>query len=193
MAQPAEPLSALENAFDRATAKIEKQELAARISALGSNDRRFLDYLIGFAKPVSESDMPYPFSDRQGKFQLGSQRRDERFLEWCATTGTRPDVAVVKAVTEDPQDIRFLARARNNDAAPVLLRALRSPNFLVMVAAAEGLGALGKPEYFDPLVAAAKAAPRELGSLFARSILEFKTEQAQSVAGELVAASQSGK
>jgi hypothetical protein len=180
-------IPSLERAFDRVQAKQDKQRLAAAISALGGDNPRYINYLSQYALLVVDDDLPDPLLlDSNGTFERGSQLRNPRFMDWCSIKGVKPEMALQRAIAEDPQDILFLAMAQKPATAPILLRGLRSRNSMVISFAAQGLAVLGDPKYFDPIVQAASRVPRSVAMFIAQAILAFKSERAIEAARALV-------
>jgi hypothetical protein len=180
-------IPSLERVFDRVRSKREKQMLAAALVALGADNPRYITLLSQYALLVIEDDLPYPLLlDSNGVFERGSHLRNRKFMDWCSTKGVTPEMALQRAIAEDPLDIRFLAMAQTPATAPILLRALQSRNWMVSSFAAQGLAVLGDSKYLAPVVEAANRVPRSVIMTFAQAILGFKSERSIEVARVLV-------
>lgn len=161
--------------------QLDKAKLAAAIVKLGDKDDAYWLFLVDLAKPALENDAPdFLNHDTGGKDLPGLSPEfvawtKSHKLEYSPTLGSLE----MDAVYLYPSEIMLLASAHDQRAVPLLRRALRSNNYLVKAAAAEGLAALQNKDAIPLIVAECKKAPADEAKLIARSLVYFDDTEAQ--------------
>jgi len=176
-------LPELRHIFDTSQDKGQKQRAASLLLLLGDRDQSYLDYLIQSAQEAIESDMPFPVDPADN--EEAQTKSAQAFVDWCSYQGIDPADAYQQALFTLPADVHWLARAGDPRSYDLLLRALQSPNPLIVSHAAEGLGKIGNPGAIPHLRETARRMPsatvqREL----ARALLYFDDDAARETAAE---------
>jgi hypothetical protein len=141
--QPPDPriLPALRDAFDKVSAKTEKQQIAAALLRLGEKTNTYFDYLAGYATIAIEDRTP-TFFMYDSKGQPISGQLDPGFENWCAQNRKNPRDVARLLLYDYPQDVQVLASAAEPRATELFRRGLQSTNTLVIAYSAQGLGRL---------------------------------------------------
>src|ERR1700730_3578181 len=146
--------AALKDAFDRQQETRGKQYIAAALVQLGEPDSRFYDYLAGRAEEAMASSGPTWFGyDSEGKAIRGEYSLE--FRAWCSSNSVDLREGAARQIRA-LDDIQILANTRDPRATELLVRALRSPNHYVVLAAAEGLALRRVNSAIPAIVAAAQ-------------------------------------
>jgi len=134
-------LPALRDAFERVTAKEEKQPIAATLIRLGDKTSSYFDYLAGYATAAIEDRTPTLLTyDSKGQTIRG--QLNPEFENWCAQNKKDPHDVARLLFYDYPSDVLVLASAQDSRAAELFRRGLQSPNVLVMAYSVQGLGRL---------------------------------------------------
>src|SRR5262249_53915586 len=108
------------------------------------------------------------------------------FSRYCAEHQLNAEVAAREAMYSDPADFLFLGRSGDKRAVPVLERALKARNYMIVAQAALGLGRLGDKNAIPSILDAARAAPAEVSALIARGLLFFDDPKVLAEAERLI-------
>jgi hypothetical protein len=174
--QPSNPriIPALETAFDKATDKKTKQEVARTLVHIGGPDR-YYEYLAGFARAAVASDMPAP--SNIGKDGNGAITTDPGFEAWAKDHGMDIKTALQAAMYDLPEDVSFLAKARDKRANAIFRDGLNSRSPGVVTYSAEGLAYLQDLSAIPLVVAACERLhPSEV--MVAQQLAKFQNPEA---------------
>lgn len=174
--QPSDPriVPALEAAFDKAKDKKTKQYVAQTLVKIGGPDR-YYDYLAGFARTAVSSDMPVP--SNIGKDGNGAIVTNPEFEAWARDHGMDIKTALQAALYDLPQDVSFLAEARDKRANAIFRDGLNSRIPGVVTYSAEGLAYLQDISAIPLVVAACERLhPREV--IVAQQLAKFQNPDA---------------
>lgn len=167
---------ALKHAFERQQEPRGKQYIAAALVQLGEPDPRFYDYLASRAEETMASSGPTWFGyDSEGKAIRGEYSLE--FRAWCSSNGVDLREGAARQIRA-LDDIQILANTRDPRATELLVRALRSPNNYVVVAAAEGLALRRVNSAIPAIVAAAQRLPPASSWVIARELALYGTPEA---------------
>jgi hypothetical protein len=153
--EPRDPriIPALAAAFERASDKNDKQELARSLIVIGVESPQYFEYLAGFARAAVASDSPDPYYyDQDGRGVRG--KMNPELESWALAHDLDPRVAMAQAVVEMPRDVEVLARARDKRANPIFREGLKSRVPGVVVYSAQGLAWLRDSSAIPLIIAA---------------------------------------
>lgn len=171
--QPSNPriIPALETAFDKATDKKTKQEVARTLVHIGGPDR-YYEYLAGFARAAVASDIPEPtYYDPDG--HAVKDQFNPIFESWAKDHGMDIKTALRQAAYEMPFDVMLLAQTRDKRANPIFRDGLNSQISGVVVFSAEGLALLQDASAIPLVVAACEKLKGGTQNLAAGKLAKF--------------------
>ncbi len=171
-------LPALEQQFE-ATADAHTRAITAEaLVRLGDKNNTYWNFLLQQATLAVDSDLPYPFYDSQGK-ATGRQLSPD-FKAWIQAHQVDASTAVISALYDLPGKVLLLGETGDPRGIPLLRRALRAHNYLIVVFASKGLARIQDKQSILLIITAIQGAPTEYGSLIAESLLYFDDVLAQS-------------
>lgn len=175
----------LRKVFTRADQKAAKQVAASWLVKMDRSDRAHFDLLVGYARSAVESDVPFPGAfDDNG--QLIRHRVSEEFIEWCKDRHLDPQVVAQRSVYAYAADVKHLARAEDERAVPILTQGLKSPNYLIVVASAQGLALLKESRALPEILQAVDRVPMDIRRGLALTLLVFDDPVAQATAEKYI-------
>ena len=175
----------LRNAFDREAKPLNREFIAAALVRLGDTDSRYFSYLIQAALDALNEDIPYrstPASDAE----TDDLERHVEIQTWAQTHSAPVTHAIWQATIEIPGAIEALGLTEDRRSMPIFLRALKSPNVLVVRQAAFALARMRQKSAVGPIVAACQLQSIEDRPWTAKSLLYFRSEKAQKAARKLI-------
>lgn len=179
-------IPALRDAFERETQPLIREFLAAALDRLGDPDVRYFDYVAGAALDAINADIPFGSSSTTVKTNDGNLQHREEIRDWAVAHGVSATQAINVATVELPGAIEALALTADRRSVPILLRALRSPNILVVREAALGLARIQETAAIEPIIAACRRLDPEELPWTAKSLLYFRSEKAQQAASVMI-------
>lgn len=173
---------ALKDAFKLSTDKEDKQQIASALLRAGIRDEQHFDFLIQHAKKAIESDIPFPplSFDEEGKAKYTTA-----FLAWCQKQGVEPETAV-NLFSTFMKDVIYLADSVDPRAFNILIKAIDSDNYSIVITAARGLARLQDKRAIQPLVERFRRLPPEGMELVVPILLYFNSPEAEAGAEELI-------
>lgn len=178
----------LERAFARETRHLNQLFLAAALLRLGDHKPEFFDYVASHATAAAESDLPFPV-------HLENRRLSgavlppftSTFKAWVRKHQIPIDSAMQQSVFDFPASVVALGEAADVRSRPILVRALNSPNVLVVFEAALGLARLqDEPASVAIIAAARRTWSSTERQTIAKSLLYFANSKAQVDAARLI-------
>jgi hypothetical protein len=189
--QPAIPL--LRKRFAEASDDLIKAKLAVTLLRLGDSahtDEYFND-LQKYAETAVDSDEPWP--DALGTDGADTNITSPAFLGWVQKNHTTTEIAKENAFVNYPLRVGVLAECPDKRAAPLLIRALGSPNYILRAQASEGLLRLEGRGAAPAILAAAAATPALQRQPILRPLLQFGDASIRSQAQSLEPSGPSAK
>ena len=181
-------IPALRNAFETQTQPLTREFIAAALVRLGEADRKYFDYVAGRAREAVNSDLPY--SSRSVTAAVtwdgGDFEEPEEVRSWARDHNVPIVQAVWNATVEIPAAVQALAVARDRRSVPILLEALRSPNFLVVQEAAFGLARMHETSAIAPIIAIRRGLDAKNRPWMAKPLLYFSSKEAQEAARSMI-------
>lgn len=167
----------LEEQFKRATDVDTKLSIASGLVKLKDRDRTYWNVLLEQATLAVNSDIPDSvFSESQGKaVMLGPELK-----RWADAHNVSVNTAAHYARYDYPSKVLPLATTGDPRGIPLLRRALRCRNYLLVAWGAKGLAQIQDKHSIPLIIAAAQRAPTGYNSLSAESLVYFDDAQAQS-------------
>jgi hypothetical protein len=170
-------IPALEEQFKRATDVDTKVSIASGLVKLKDRDDTYWNFLLEQATLAVDSNVPDSnFSESQGKLMDPAPE----LQVWADAHHVSVSTAFQYARYDIPGKVLQLATAGDPRGIPLLRRALRSRNYLIVTWAAKGLAQIQDKQSIPLIIAAAQRAPTGYPSLIAESLLYFDDAQAQS-------------
>ena len=184
-----EAVPVLKEKFHRIDDQMDKAKLAAALVRLrNDDDDTYWNFLVDFAKPALESDMPdYNEYDQQGKAISGPS---PEFQVWAKARNLPPDAPVDPSIGVAFGGIFHLGWTRDERAVPLLKKALLSRNRKVEIMGAMGLAEIGDKQAIPFIIEACKRAPAEPAAVMAESLVYFDDVSAQKAVDQFVPAEQ---
>lgn len=177
----------LEEAFSRERRDPAREFLAATLVDLGDPKPKYFGYIAERATTAVTSDLPFPvqFSSR---IRPGANLPPLKaaFVHWVQQHDVDLDTTLWQATFDMPGAVEALGEAGDQRSRPIFLRGLKSPNILVVFAAALGLARLQDNKAVPSIIVAAKREPYEERRMIAKALLYFSTPKAQHAAERLV-------
>jgi len=134
------------------------------------------------------SDLPY--SSRSVTAAVtwdgGDFEEPEEVRSWARDHNVPIVQAVWNATVEIPAAVQALAVARDRRSVPILLEALRSPNFLVVQEAAFGLARMHETSAIAPIIAIRRGLDAKNRPWMAKPLLYFSSKEAQEAARSMI-------
>jgi len=154
----ARTIPALRSAFERKTAKEDRQQIAATLMRLGDRSGRYFEFLAGYVKTAVEDRTPlWEKFDQQGRWLRGQFSAE--FENWCAQNHQNPqEIAAVQFMVY-PKDVKLLAEVDDLRSLSLFRRGLESPNPGVIAYAVEGLARLNDVSAIPMISASAERIP----------------------------------
>ena len=178
-------IPSLNGLFQEATDKRQKQNLAQLLMKSGVQDQEYFEFLAAFARQAVDDPIPSPVKfDEAGRSVSGGEYSEE-FLTWCAENRLKPDEAAKKALVY-AADVTILGHTGDPRGYEILLRALESPNYMIVAQAASGLGRIGDTRAIPLILEAALRTPAEIGLWFAEALLYFEDADGEAAARQLI-------
>ncbi|MEO8368838.1 MAG: hypothetical protein ABI806_06540 [Candidatus Solibacter sp.] len=128
-AQPVDPRAAqtLRAAFERRTAKSERQRIAASLIRLGEKSAVYFEFLTGYAKAAINDRTPFfEKVDAEGNPVRGEFSAE--FENWCAQNQKNPRDVAASQLGAQLEDVKVLAEVADPRAGDIFRRGLESPN-----------------------------------------------------------------
>lgn len=158
-----------------------KAHIASALVRLGDNDEAYWDYLREQATEAINSDLPPPtMYDPQGKLMRG--QISPELSSWAKAHNVSPESAAESAWYRLPDQVMFLAETGDRRAIPLLRRALRSHNYLIVAMAAGGLAEIQDKDSIPFIIEACKRDHSDEVTPIAESLIYFDDPTAQSAA-----------
>jgi len=174
----------LENKFVHTQDPVDKAKIAGVLVRLGDKNDTYWDFLAGVVTVAVDSDAPdVADSDAQGKSLPGLS---PKFIAWAKAHNIPPAEAASNATYVLPAEVMMLGDTRDRRAIPLLRRALHSPNYLIVSAAADGLAEIGDEASVPLIISACKDAPVDARGAIAESLVYFDDAQAQKIVDKFV-------
>jgi hypothetical protein len=178
----------LEQAFTREHGEPAREFLAASLVDLGDTKPEYFDYVATRAATAVSSDLPFPV-------QLGTRKPPAAsppplkvaFVHWVRLHNIELESALQKATFDMPTAVEALGEANDRRSRPIFLQGLKSPNILVVFAAALGFARLQDTKAVPSIIIAATREPCEERPMIAKVLLYFPTSKAQRAAEHLIA------
>ncbi|MDT7811282.1 MAG: hypothetical protein QOJ42_1198 [Acidobacteriaceae bacterium] len=179
----------LEQAFTREHREPAREFLAASLVDLGDSKPEYFDYVATRAATAVSSDLPFPV-------QLGTRKPPAAasppplkvaFVHWVRLHNIELESALQKATFDMPAAVEALGEANDRRSRPIFLQGLKSPNILVVFAAALGFARLQDNKAVPSIIIAATREPCEERPMIAKVLLYFPTSKAQRAAEHLIA------
>ncbi len=184
-------IPALRTAFDTQTQPLTREFVAAALVRLGDTDQEYFDYVAGRARKAVNSDLPY--SSRSVTALAAWDGGDFEEPEEVRSSAQIHNVPLMQAVwdatVEIPAAVQALSATRDRRSAPILLEALRSPNFLVVEEAAFGLARMHETNAIDPIIAICHRVDAKNRPWMAKPLLYFSSRKAQEAASSMIGGS----
>lgn len=166
-----EAIPALKQQFACVEDSLLKAKIAGALLRLGDKDETYWNFLVEYASPALESDAPnFAKYDAQGKSEPGPS---PELAAWLEQRGISPESAGENSVYLQPGRVLMLGWSRDRRAIPYLRRGLSSPNYMIEIAAAEGLAEIGDESSIPLIIAACRRAPAEVAETIADSSLVY--------------------
>jgi hypothetical protein len=167
----------LEEQFKRANDVDTKVSIASGLVRLKDRDDTYWNFLLEQATLAVDSNIPDSvFSESQGKATiLGPELQ-----AWADAHNVSVNTAGVHARYDFPSKVLDLATTGDPRGIPLLRRALKSRNYLIVTWAAKGLAQIQDKESIPLIIAAAQRAPTGFNAVIAESLVYFDDAQAQS-------------
>jgi hypothetical protein len=187
-AQAVKAIPALKEQFTKVQDPLLKEKVAAALVRLGDQDESYWDYLLKEAKIALDSQAPSIMTyDSDGK-AAGSPSPE--FEAWRRTENRSQDI---NAAAEDanylfPARVLNLGWSHDRRAIPYLRQGLSSPNYLIEVAAANGLAELDDENSIPLIISACQKAPKEVAAVMAEALAYFNNDVAQKAVDQYVSA-----
>jgi len=174
-----EAIPALKEQFGRVQDSLLKAKIAAALVRLGDKDDSYWDFLVKEAKVALDSDAPsFAAYDSEGK-ALGGPSQE--FETWLKTHNPSEDIdsAAGDSSYMLPALVTLLAWSEDPRSIPYLRQGLSSPNYMIQIAAANGLAELGDENSIPLIISACQKAPKEVAGVIAESLVYFDNDAAQ--------------
>jgi len=170
-------IPALEEQFRRATDVDTKVSIASGLVKLRDRDNTYWNFLLEQATLAVDSDVAdAAFSESQGKMTIPSPE----LQIWADSHNVSVKTAHQYARYDMPGKVLELATTGDPRGIPLLRRALRSRNYLIVTWAAKGLAQIQDKVSIPLIIAAAQRAPTGYNSVIAESLVYFDDAQEQS-------------
>jgi hypothetical protein len=178
----------LEQAFEREHREPAREFLAASLVDLGDTKSEYFDFVATRAATAVSSDLPFPV-------QLGARTQGVEsppplkvaFINLVRLHNIDLESALQKATFDMPAAVEALGEADDRRSRPIFLQGLKSPNILVVFAAALGLARLQDSQAVPAIIIAATREPCEERPMIAKALLYFSSSKAQRAAERLIA------
>jgi hypothetical protein len=168
-------IPSLKEWFSRSQDEEMKGELASALVRLRDPDNAYWDFLTNRAKPVVESEAPFPIGDSKEKPGLSPE-----FVAWAKAHKLSAEEAAA-AVLQLPTKLVPLAKTGDPRGIPLLRKALQSPNILIQTAGAFGLAKAQDKGAVPLILEACKKAPTDFAAhSLADALIYFDDPQAES-------------
>ena len=172
-----EAIPALEKQFDLTQDRQTKAEIASALVRLGDKDDRYWHFLVNLALPVIVSDEPDPFAyDEHGKT---NGTVSPGLVAWAQSHNMPLPKAASEAFTGVYDGLGHLADTGDPRGIPLLRRALKSPNFITVQLAAQGLAQAKDKDSIPLIIEACKRAPADAADSIVRALIFFDDSNAQ--------------
>lgn len=179
-----EAIPILKEQFDRVGDQLIKGKIAAALVRLGDKDQAYWNFLVEFAKPALESDVPdYIGYDSHGKAVPGPS---PQFQTWAKAHNLPAESQPEDSARISSAGIVFLGWSEDPRAVPLLRKALLSPNHMLEIFAALGLAEIGDKDSIPFIIEACRKAPAEPATVIARALVYFDDNSAQSAVDEFI-------
>jgi HEAT repeat protein len=181
-----EAIPVLKEQFGRVQDSLLKDKIAAALVRLGDKDDSYWDFLVKDAKTALESDAPnFHGFDAEGKAFGGAS---PEFEAWLKNRGESVDVG---SAAEDsmyflPGKVMNLGWSRDPRAIPYLHQGLSSANYMIEIAAANGLAEIGDENSIPLIINACRKAPKEVAEAMAESLIYFDNSTAQNAVDQYI-------
>lgn len=177
----------LEQSFARQRQEPVREFLAAALVDLGDVKPEYFNYVAARAKIAVTSDLPFPVR-LDARIRPGARLPPLKiaFIHWVRQHDVDLDSALWQATFDMPAAVEALGEADDRRSRPILLQGLKSPNILVVFAAALGFARLQDNGAVPSIIDAAKREPRKERRMIAKALLYFPTSKAQRAAERLV-------
>lgn len=176
----------LRGAFDRESKPLNREFIAAALVRLGDKNPRYFNYLTGAVLDALNEDVPYR-STRASDAAVDELELHVEIQTWAQVHSTPVTQAIWQATIEVPGAIEALGLTGDRRSMLILLRALKSPNILVVRQAAFALARMQRKSAIGPITTACQLQRMEDRLWTAKSLLYFRSEKAQEAARELIA------
>ncbi len=170
-------IPALRAQFAHTTDLSTKMKIVDGLVRLGDKDNTYWNFLLQQVTLAVYSDLPDPFHDSQGK-ATGRQLSPE-FKAWIQAHQVDTSTAINSALFDLPGKVMLLGETGDPRGIPLLRRALRSHNYLIVVMAAKGLAQIQDKQSIPLIIAAIQGAPPEYRVLIAEPLVYFDDALAQ--------------
>jgi HEAT repeat protein len=170
-------IPALEEQFRRVTDLKTKGKIASGLVRLGDKDNTYFDYLSKQATLAVESDVPDAAFDSQGK-RVEHQLPIE-LKAWALRHNMSANSAGQYALYDLPSSVLLLGETGDPRAVPLLRKALRSHNFLIVATAARGLAQIQDKDSIPLIIEACRRVPPLAAPTVARALVFFDDPRAQ--------------
>lgn len=179
-------IPALRAAFDRQREPLPREFIAAALVRLGETDPVYFNNIAGAARDALEADLPYDSSLAAVVAKSSVLQGQEEIQAWAQAHNVSAAEALYRATIEIPGAVEALALTADKRSVPILLLALRSPNFLVVREGALGLGRMREASAIGPIIAACQRLGPEDRPWIAKSLLYFPSRKARDAARSII-------
>jgi Tfp pilus assembly protein FimT len=169
-------IPALEQQFIRATDLNIKTNIASGLVKLRDRDNTYWNFLLEQTTLAVDSDVPDPVYSESQRRMLA---QPPELQTWADTHGVSIQTAGQYARFDYPGRVIQLAAAEDPRGIPLLRKALKSRNYLIVNFAAAGAALVHDNESIPLIIAAVRTAPVGYNSLIAGSLVYFDDPRAQ--------------
>lgn len=176
----------LRDAFEREAKPLNREFIAAALVRLSDPNPRYFNVVVRGTLDALSDEVPY----RSNPASAGTTDQLGNHIEiqtWAKAHSVSMMQAIWRATIEDPGAIEALGLTEDQRSIPILFRALKSPNLLVVREAALALARMRQVSAIGPIIAACRLQNSEDRPWTARALLYFRPEKAQKAAIELIA------
>jgi PBS lyase HEAT-like repeat len=175
----------LEEAFNKATHALAKENIASTLMELGQKDDVYWTILSKRAQEIVDSTAPDPvLYDANGKGIRGAVPPE--FLEWVKANNLSQNDALYEHLALFPVELSLMGETGDPRGLPILRKGLSSPNYAVRASAAQGLAVLQDKDSIPLIIEAARKAPSEAQGIIAQPLVAFDNPRARAAAEELI-------
>jgi len=178
-------IPSLKRLFQEATDKPQKQTIAQLLMIFEIQDQEYFEFLAAYARQAVDDPIPSPVQFDDAGRSVSGDEYGEEFLTWCAENRLKPEEAAMKALVY-AADVTILGHTGDPRGYEILLRALDSPNYMIVAQAASGLGRIGDRRAIPLILEAALRTPAEIGLWFAEALLYFEDADGEAAARQLI-------